>query len=102
MSKILQFKRPAPPIGEVRRENEAPVKPSYPNAPDPALRPLKPCPFCGAPARLSRPERVGAGSIDVACYIACVNQECNVTTRYFYKKNTEGFNEVIDAWNRRV
>jgi len=70
--------------------------------PDPSRSPIKFCPFCGSAPKLVENQRVGAGSIDVAAYIVCSNEECSVMTPYFYKKSDRGFQDAIDAWNRRV
>ena len=94
-AKVIDFKRPEPKVVE-------PPKAKYPLPPDPAKTGILPCPFCGSAPRLANPEKVGAGSIDVACYIACSNEKCNVMTPYFYKKNNDAFSEAIATWNRRV
>ena len=54
---------------------------------------LKPCPFCGKPARL-----VNYGFGISSCYITCSNEECDVvpSTRYY-----ETEIEAMRVWNNR-
>lgn len=56
-------------------------------------KPLKPCPFCGSPARLLGTEFEG--------HIGCSNDDCAVSPSVFKKRVGRG-ESLVPAWNDRA
>lgn len=59
---------------------------------------LKPCPFCGGKAYLSKLKT----TVNIRFFVVCGNTKCIASADQLFGKRYYSENEAIEAWNRRV
>lgn len=62
---------------------------------------LKPCPFCGGEAIISRNDMIIKRKTQRCAWVYC--QKCGAKTPYYMRSNFEHYmRSAIEAWNRRA